>query len=53
MTLKNKYNIVQLKHYTQGADESKSTSNKDAGNFWNHVPDKIVEIILLYAVQQT
>ena len=54
MTLKNKYNIVQLKHYTQRADdELKSTSNKDAGNFWNHAPDKIVEMILLYAVQQT
>ena len=54
VTLNNKYNIVQLKHYTQGADnESKSTSNKDAGNFWNHAPDEIVEMILLDAIQQT
>ena len=54
MTLKNKYNVVQLNHYTQGAeDKSKSTSNEEAGDFWNHAPDEIVEMIFLYAVQQT
>ena len=54
VTLKNKYNVVQLKHYTQGAeDKSKSTSNEEAEDFWNHAPDEIVEMILLYAVQQT
>ena len=54
MTLKNKYNIVQLKHYIQGADDkSKSTSNEESANFWNHAPDKTVEIFSLYAVQQS
>ena len=54
MTLKNKYNIVQHKHYIQGADnKSKSTSNEESANFWNHAPDEIVEMILLYAVQQS
>ena len=54
MTLKNKYNIVQLKHYIQGADDkSKSTSNKESANLWNHAPEKIVEMILLYIVQQS
>ena len=34
VTLKNKYNIVQLKHYIQGADDkSKSTSNEESANF--------------------
>ena len=47
VTLKNKYNIVQLKHYIQGADDkSKSTSNEEPANFWNYSPDEIVEIIL-------
>ena len=33
VTLKNKYNIVQLKHYIQGADDkSKSTSNEEPAN---------------------
>ena len=33
VTLKNKYNIVQLKHYIQGAeDKSKSTSNEEPAN---------------------
>ena len=51
MTLKNKYNIVQHKHYIQGADnKSKSTSNEESANFWNHAPDEIVEAILLYAL---
>ena len=54
VTLKNKYNIVQLKYYTPGADDkSKSTSNEEAGDFWNHAPDENVEMILLYVVQQT
>ena len=54
VTLKNKYNIAQLKHYIQGADDkSKSTSNEESANFWNHAPDEIVEMILLYAVQQS
>ena len=49
VTLKNKYNIVQLKHYIQGAeDKSKSTSNEESANFWNHEPDEIVEMILLF-----
>ena len=53
MTLKNKYNIAQLKHYIQGAeDKSKSTSNEESANSWNHAPDEIAEMILLYAVQQ-
>ena len=40
VTLKNKYNIVQLKHYIQGADnKSKSTSNEESANFRNHAPD--------------
>ena len=48
MTLKNKYNIVQLKHYIQGADhKSKSTSNGESANFWNHAPDEIVEMRIL------
>ena len=44
MTLKNKYNIVQLKHYIQGADnKSKSASIEESANFfWNHAPDEIV-----------
>ena len=34
VTLKNKYNIVQLKHYIQGADDKlKSTSNEESANF--------------------
>ena len=54
VTLKNKYNIVQLKHYIQGADnKSKSTSNEQSANFWNHTPDESVEMIWLYAVQQS
>ena len=54
VTLKNKYNIVQLKHYIQGADDkSKSTSNEESSNFWNHAPDEIVEMILFFAVQQS
>ena len=54
VTLKNKYNNVQLKRYIQGADgKSKSTLNKESANFWNHAPDEIVEIILLYGVQQS
>ena len=54
MTLKNKCNIVQLKHYIQGEDDKlKSTSNEESANFGNHVPDEIVEMILLYAVQQS
>ena len=53
VTLKNKYNIVQLKNYIQGADDkSKSATNEEFPNFWNHAPDKIVEMILLYAMQQ-
>ena len=53
MTLKNKYNIVQLKNYIQGADDkSKSATNEGFPIFWNHAPDKIVEMILLYAMQQ-
>ena len=32
--LKNKYNIVQLKHYIQRVDDkSKSTSNEESANF--------------------
>ena len=47
MTLKNKYNILQLKHYIQRADDkSKSTSNEVSENFWNHAPDEIVEMIM-------
>ena len=54
MILKNKYNIVQLKHYIQRADgKSKSTSIEESSDFWNHAPDEIVEMILLYAVQQS
>ena len=54
VTLKNKYKIVQLKQYIQGAEDiSKSTSNEESTNFWNHSPDEIVEMILLYAVQQS
>ena len=54
VTLTNKYNIVQLKHYIQGADnKSKSTPNEESANLWNHAPDEIVETILLYAVQQS
>ena len=54
VTLKNKYNIVQLKRYIQGADDkSKSTSNEESTNFWNHAPDKTVEIFSFYAVQQS
>ena len=54
VTLKNKCNIVQLKHYIQGEDDKlKSTSNEESANFGNHVPDEIVEMILLYAVQQS
>ena len=46
VTLKNKYNIVQLKHYIQRADnKSKSTSNVEFANYWNHAPDDIVEMI--------
>ena len=53
VTLKNKYNIVQLKRYIQGADDkSKSTSNKESVNFWNHEPDEIVGMILLYALNK-
>ena len=53
VTPKNKYNIVQLKQYIQGADDkSKSTSNEEPANFWNHAPGEIVEMILLYALQQ-
>ena len=53
VTLKNKYNIVQLKRYIQGADDkSKSTSNKESANFWNHEPDEIVGMILLYALNK-
>ena len=38
----------------QGADDkSKSTSNEESANFWNLAPDEIVEMILLYAVQQS
>ena len=52
VTLKNKYNTVQLKHYIQGADnKSKSISNEESADFWNHAPDEIVGI-LLYAVEQ-
>ena len=40
VTLKNKYNIVQLKHYIQEADnKSKTTSNEESANFRNHAPD--------------
>ena len=54
VTLKNKYNIVQLKHYIQGADDkSKSTSNEESATFSNSASDEIVEIILLYAVKQS
>ena len=54
LILKNKYNIVPLKHYIQGADnKSKSTSNEESASFWNHAPDEIVKMILLYAVQQS
>ena len=35
-TLQNKYNIVQLKYYIQGADDiSKPTSNEESAIFWN------------------
>ena len=38
----------------QGAkDKSKSTSNKESANFWNLAPDEIVEMILLYVLQQS
>ena len=54
VTLKNKYNIVQLKQYIQGVDDkSTSTSNEESANFWNHASDEIVEMILLYALQQS
>ena len=54
VTVKNKYNIVQLKHCIQEADDkSKSTSNEESANFWNHAPDEIVAIILLCAVRQS
>ena len=46
--------MFKLKHYIQGADDkSKSTSNEESANFWNHAPDETVEMILLYAVQQS
>ena len=54
VTLKNKYNIVWLKYYIQGVDnKSKSTSNEESANFWNHAPDEIVEMVLLYVAQQS
>ena len=54
VTLKNKYNIVQNKRFIQGTDDkSKSTSNEESINFWNHVPDEIVEMVLRYVVQQS
>ena len=54
VTFQNKCNIVQRKHYIQGADnKSNSTSKEKFAHFWNHAPDEIVEVILLYAVQQS
>ena len=53
VTLKNKYKIVKLKHYIQGAEgKSKEIANEESANFSNHAPDEIVEMIFLYAMQK-
>ena len=59
VTLQKKYNVVQHKHYIQGSDDQSSSTTNEVeeesskeNNFWEHAPDEIVEMILLYTLQQ-
>ena len=53
LILNKKYNVAILKHYFQKeSDDTPSTAIRSS-NFWSDAPDEIVEMILLYALQQS
>ena len=53
MILNKKYNVGNLKHYLQEEIDDTSSTAIRSSNFWSDAPDEIVEMILLYALQQS
>ena len=52
LILNKKYNVANLKHFQEESDDTSSTAILTL-NFWSDAPDEIVEMILLYALQQS
>ena len=48
-----KYNLANLKNYFQDKSDDTSLTAIRSSNFWSDAPDKIVEMILLYALKQS
>ena len=53
LILNKKYNVANLKHYFQEESDDTSSTAIRSSNFWSDAPDEIVEMILLYALQQS
>ena len=53
LILNKKYNVANLKHYFQQESDDTLSTAIHPSNFWSDTPDEIVEMILLYALQQS
>ena len=55
LILNKKYNVGNLKHFfhEESIDNGTSPTVSPSSNFWSFIPDEIVKIILLHALQQS